>query len=184
MKSANEANLIKATISLKTGKVIAYPTESCYGLGCDPDNLDAIEHIYNLKNRPPTLPFIIIISQWSHLDNFNCIISDDQQKQLEATWPGPVTWLIPIKHKHRLASDQQKIAVRMTDHPIARAICDHWDGAVVSTSANPHGFPSAKTALEVNHYFGDKIAYTYDGPIGNRKTPSDIFDLETKQQLR
>ena len=184
MKLVNEIDLIKTTKCLQIGKVIAYPTESCYGLGCDPDNIDAIEHIYDLKERPSTLPFIIIISQWGHLSNFNCIISAEQKKQIDATWPGPVTWLIPVKNKHRLASDQKKIAVRMTDHPIAKAICNHWGGPVVSTSANPHGLPSAKTADEVNQYFSDKIGYIYDGPIGNRKKPSDIFDLETNQQLR
>lgn len=169
---------------LNAGDIIAYPTESCFGLGCDPNNPDAIERIYDLKDRPSQMPFIIIISQWAHLKSFDCLISDEQMKQLQSTWPGPVTWLIPLKNKHRLASEQNKIAVRMTAHPIANELCTQWQGPVVSTSANPHGLPSAKSADEVRHYFDNKVSYIIDSSIGDRKKPSDIFDLETNQQLR
>ena len=184
MKSQNSSSILECVEYLRLGEIIAYPTESCFGLGCNPNNLVAIEKIYDLKHRPNQMPFIIIISEWAHLDAFDCEISDDQMQQLRSTWPGPVTWLIPIKTKHQLASDQRKIAVRMTDHPIASMICTQFEGAVVSTSANPHGLPSAKTAKEVHDYFGNKVSYILDGPLGDRTKPSDIFDLGTNQQLR
>ncbi|MEE2770434.1 MAG: L-threonylcarbamoyladenylate synthase [Pseudomonadota bacterium] len=184
MKSPSEIYISKSVSCLQSGKVIAYPTESCFGLGCDPNNSQAINDIYELKSRPARMPFIIIISQWAHLNDFDCVISVEQRKLLTKSWPGPTTWLIPLRKHHMLASKEQKIAVRMTEHSIAKAICDHWHGAIVSTSANPHGLPSAKTAKEVDDYFGNKISYVFDGPIGSRNKPSDIFDLETNQQLR
>lgn len=184
MKLSNNDKINKCMRCLEEGDVIAYPTESCFGLGCDPNNNEAINRIYNLKDRPSQMPFIIIIGQWTHLAHFNCAITDDQRKLLNSSWPGPVTWLIPLKTPHRLSSKTNKIAVRMTNHPVAKSLCDHWNGPIVSTSANPHGFASAKNASDVIGYFGDKVSFIYDGPIGKRKKPSDIFDLETNTKVR
>jgi L-threonylcarbamoyladenylate synthase len=169
---------------IRQGRIIAYPTESCFGLGCDPNCIDAIEKIYQLKHRPQQMPFIIIISEWAHLTRFDCIISDEDKTNLLASWPGPTTWLIPVKSSHRLSSEQNKIAVRMTAHPIAKALCDSWAGPIVSTSANPHGMPSALTAHDVEAYFGNAVDTILNGQIGTRSKPSDIFDLETKKQIR
>lgn len=175
--------ILEAQSHLHSGGVIAYPTESCFGLGCDPECTSALKRIYALKQRPTQMPFILIISQWAHLDQFSIDINPTKRSLLEKSWPGPTTWLIPIKHSHPLALNN-KLAIRMTNHVQARLICDAWQGAIVSTSANPHSLPSAKTHEDVSTYFGNNIDYIVPGTIGSRKKPSDIFDLETEKKLR
>lgn len=134
-----------------------------------------------LKQRDTAKPMILIVSEWRHLELLHISLSTQQLDQLRERWPGPTTWL--IKSRHPLAHNG-KIAVRMVDHPIAKGLCDHWNGPLISTSANLSNMPSATTITMLDNYFGDQLDGIVAGEIGDRSQPSQIIDLETMVQLR
>jgi len=171
---------------LREGKVIAYPTEAVYGLGCDPGNEVAVRQILALKDRPADAGLILISDAFERFLPWIDPISRTQLDCALATWPGPVTWLFP-RHQDTpdwLAGKHQTIALRVTEHPVCREICAQFDGAIVSTSANPRGVEPARTAGEVDQYFGSALCGTVDGDLGGEQKPSQIRDLASGRVLR
>lgn len=181
----NSALIRKLRAHLKEGGVIAYPTESCYGLGCDPRNRRAVMKILRLKGRPQRKGLILIGADFSQLRPYVASLSDEQWQQISLGWPGPVTWLLPatsatpvwLRGRHR------SLAVRVTAHPIAAHLCRMLGMALVSTSANRSGQRSARSDRECARLFGDEIL-TLPGQIGRRKRPSTIMDLLTGEAIR
>ena len=171
---------------LLAGGVIAYPTEAVYGLGCDPLNADAVQRILELKNRPWQKGLILIASDQQQLLPFIQPLSPELQAQLNQTWPGPVTWLLPARPEvpHWLRGTHQSIAVRVTAHPGTRALCDAFGGAIVSTSANPASLPPARNPLKVRSYFGQQWGMILHGPLGGRAQPSEIRDASSGRLVR
>lgn len=179
----------KAVRVIHQGGVIAYPTEAVYGLGCDPFNAEAVLHLLSLKRRPVEKGLILIASDISQLTPFMATLSDDQLQQLQASWPGPVTWLVPARPETPtwLRGHHVSIAVRVTDHPIAAALCRAAGHALVSTSANPAGRHPATTALQVRRYFSDReesVDHIVTGPLGTQAKPTTIRDLATGRTIR
>ena len=105
---------------------------------------------------------------------------------MRRSWPGPVTWLLPARPEtpQWLCGAHESIAVRVTAHPLAAALCRAADGALVSTSANLSGRPAARTALQVQRIFGDSLDYVLHGDVGGRETPSDIKDALSGAVIR
>ena len=175
-----------AASALRSGGVIAYPTEAVYGLGCDPDNQSACETILSLKQRDKGMGMILIASSIEQLEFFLIGLSDQQRATLSASWPGPVTWLIPNNGQapEWVTGGRDTLAVRVTDHPIAAALCDAFGGPLTSTSANPHGQPPALSASEAENYFPTGLAAIIDGPLGQQAKPTEIRDLATGAIIR
>lgn len=171
---------------LRSGKVIAYPTEAVFGLGCDPGNETAVRRILLLKNRRPEAGLILIADSFERMLPYVAAVSTDQLAMAMAAWPGPVTWLFPRAPSvpDWLAGQHSTIAVRVTSHPVCIALCDAFGGAVVSTSANPGSAPPALTAEEVAGYFGDTIAGVVAGAPGDQAKPSEIRDLASGAVMR
>lgn len=175
-----------AAATLVAGGIVAYPTEAVYGLGCDPRNRDAVERILALKGRAAEKGLILIAAEFEQLTPYLMPLSEEMRRQVFATWPGPVTWLVPASAGTppwlRGASDA--IAVRVTAFTTAAALCRAADMALVSTSANRSGEPPARTADEVREIFGARIDYVLDGPCGGRDRPSEIRDARTGEVVR
>lgn len=173
---------------IQEGGVVAYPTESCFGLGCDPTNEAAVLKILELKQRNIDKGLILIAHNYSQLLPFvdDGAIAQDKRFSVFSHWPGPVTLLLPAKKTTArfLKGDFDTIAVRVTDHPIARELCLQAGSALVSTSANLAGQPSAVSAEEVKSVFGEQLAYVVDQPIGQRKKPSKILNPLTGEVFR
>jgi len=174
--------------SLFRGEVIAYPTEAVWGLGCDPFNPVAVDHILTLKKRPINKGLILIASQLSQLNFVLKDLSNDQIARMNATWPGPTTWIVP-KNEHVpywLSGDHDSLAVRVSDHPLVQALCTAYGGPIVSTSANPQAKPAAKTRWQVERYFrrAPELSFITKGVVGNRNRPSDIIDLLSQSIVR
>ena len=165
---------------------MAYPTESCFGLGCDPRNTDSIKRLLQIKRRPRDKGLILISDRFSRFQYFIDPISDDKQDMMFAVWPGPVTWLCPAKSStsNWLTGNYSSIGIRVTAHPIAAELCRAAGTALVSTSANVASRPSIRHAAMVRTVFGDLLDYVVDGPIGDRQSPSRIIDLMTGQIVR
>ncbi|WP_017444221.1 L-threonylcarbamoyladenylate synthase [Gayadomonas joobiniege] len=177
-----------AIAAIEQGGVVAYPTESCFGLGCDPNNQAAVLKILELKQRNISKGLILIAHDYSQLLPFvdDGAISQDKRFQVFSHWPGPVTLLLPAKPNtaRYLKGDFDTIAVRVTNHPVARELCRQADTALVSTSANLAGQPSAVSAQEVKNIFAEQVDYVLDQPIGQRTKPSKILNPLTGEVFR
>jgi L-threonylcarbamoyladenylate synthase len=176
----------QAASHLKAGEVIAYPTEAVYGLGCDPANEQAVRHLLALKQRSPDAGLILIADRYDYFKPFIGSVDDAQLKVALASWPGPVTWLFPraLTVPDWLAGKHPAIALRLTAHPVCRALCAAFGGAIVSTSANASGQPAPYNTEQVSHYFPKGLAGIVKGELGGRELPSEIRDLATGQLIR
>lgn len=166
------------------GGIIAYPTESVYGLGCDPLNHQAVDYLLKLKQRSVDKGLILIGSCLPQLLPF----IDITQQQIDIIQQArqPITWLVkksPLTPSW-VSGKHHKQAIRISHHPIASALCDRIGHAIISTSANPGGKPPAKSRLMVQHYFGDRIDFVVPGDLGGLQKPTEIRDLETGAVIR
>jgi len=170
---------------LKNGGVIAYPTESCYGLGCDPNNRNAVKKILRLKKRPQAKGVILIAARFKQLQPFIAPLTTQQITRAQSAWPGPHTWLMPAR-KHCpawLTGKHNSLAVRVTAHPDAARLCKNAGMALVSTSANLSGGKAARTARHCRELFGNQVLIV-PGLVGRRRKPSTIQDLLTGRIIR
>ncbi len=173
---AEHGRLIRAVRALRHGGLVAYPTEAVYGLGCDPFDAEAVHHLCELKQRPPGQGLLLIACSIEQLRPLVGAIDDERWPAILATWPGPVTWVFPASGLTPtwLQADDRTIAVRITAHPIARALCRDFGGPIVSTSANRRGRRPARTALEVRRRLGADITTVVSAPVGGADRPSRI----------
>lgn len=173
-----------ANIVLNSG-VIAYPTEGVWGLGCDPFDKQATQEILRLKKRPIEKGLILIASS---IEQFDFLLHDlpcSLFEQLQQSWPGPFTWLVPHHNRvpYWITGSYQTVALRVTNHPLVKALCD-LTGPIVSTSANPAGLPSARSRLMVEKYFHKQNISVLNGQLGEAKTASRICDLVSGKVYR
>ena len=176
----------EAAQCLREGRVVAYPTEAVYGLGCDPSNQTAVQRILELKARPASAGLILISDRFDYFEPFVGPLEPAQLDRALATWPGPVTWLFPRGQgvPDWLAGSHGTVALRLTAHPVCRALCAAFGGAIVSTSANPRSAEPARTAECVAEYFGDALCGIVEGHLGDEQRPSEIRDLASGRVLR
>jgi L-threonylcarbamoyladenylate synthase len=171
---------------LGEGGVIAYPTETVFGLGCDPFNSIAVLRLLDLKQRNIEQGLILIASDFAQLEPLLMPLSATVRTRILKTWPGPVTWTLPCLPKTPawLRGNHRSLAVRITSHPLARSLCQSWDGPLVSTSANRHGKPPATSALGVRLAFDAELDYILHGMVAGTGKPSEIRDGISGRVLR
>ena len=170
---------------LKRGGVIAYATESCFGLGCDPRNARAVRRLLWLKRRPRAKGLILIGSEFRQFRRFIAPLPDALEARLGEWWPGPNTLLLPVSRHCPpwLRGHHRKLAVRVTAHTEAARLCHALGMALVSTSANRAGHPALKTDRACRLAFGQKVR-VLPGRVGKRKRPSTILDPLSGDVLR
>lgn len=170
---------------LRRGGIIAYPTESCYGLGCDPRNPRALQRLIRLKGRSTAKGMLLIADRFKRLKPFVRPLHAADLTRMQHSWPGPVTWVAPASNAcpPLLTGGRPTIAVRVTAHPVAARLCRSLGMALVSTSANKSGKKPAKTAAECRRIFGMRVR-VIPGRIGRRRRPSTLIDLATGNILR
>lgn len=182
------AQLQSAAATLRDGGVIAYPTEAVFGLGCDPHNRAAFERIFELKQRPATQGVLLIAADFTQLAHYVDMaqVSAGVLAQVRASWPGPFTWVFPRSAEvpEWVAGAHEGIALRVTAHDPAAALCRAFGGALVSTSANPHGQPPARDLAALETYFGDALDGVLDAPLGGATQPTTIRDALTGAIIR
>lgn len=179
------SDLRTAADVIRAGGIVAYPTESCYGLGCDPRQHGTVRRLLRLKRRRWQQGLILISARLRQLARY--IECDEQQlHQAAETWPGPVTWIMPSRSgvSRWLTGDNPGIAVRITAHRGAAALCNHARTALVSTSANRHGRSPARSAGAVYREFGDSVDFVLAGNLGGSAKPSEIRDILTRRIIR
>lgn len=174
--------------ALHQGDVIAYPTEGVFGVGCDPDNLSAIEKLLQLKQRPIEKGLILIAASYQQLLPYidDSQLTDEQLQTVKASWPGPVTWVMPVNKNvsSHLTGQFHSIAVRVTDHPLVQKLCLSFGKPITSTSANLTGLEPCRTTEEVQYQLGDRLIVILEGKVGGRTVPTEIRDAKTSNVLR
>lgn len=179
-------NVSGAVDRLRAGELIAYPTEAVFGLGCDPANEAAVQRLLALKSRPVEAGLILIGASFEQFEGWVAPVPADRLERALQTWPGPVTWLFPrgARAPGWITGRHATLAVRVTAHPVCIELCEAFGGPLVSTSANPHSAPPARSAGQVEDYFGTFIGGILAGALGSGERPSEIRDLETGRVLR
>jgi L-threonylcarbamoyladenylate synthase len=167
------------------GGIIAYPTEAVFGLGCDPLNPGAVARLLAIKQRDPIKGFILIAADIHQLDPFMAL-PGELRSQLLTTWPGPVTWVVPAAPgvPEWLTGGRDSIAVRVTAHPAARALCAATGFALTSTSANRSGHSPCRSSLVVRRLLRNQLDYIVPGSTGPRRNPTEIRDALSGRILR
>jgi L-threonylcarbamoyladenylate synthase len=170
---------------LRRGGLIAYPTESCYGLGCDPDNRSAVLRLLKLKRRPQHKGLIIIAASYRQVARYLQPLTPDQQQQLAIAGAQAITYLMPAHHSvpRWLRGAHDTLAIRLTAHRQAAQLCRGIDSALVSTSANRSGQRPARTYAQCRRSFGSKV-WVLPGFVGKRKNPSTIMSWADGKILR
>ncbi len=183
-KLPSAALLARARAVYRGGGVLAYATESCFGLGCDPLNARALRRVIALKGRPNHKGLIVVGASLEQLAPLIRPLSAAERATVARYWPGPTTFLIPASRKvlPLLRGRHRKIAVRVTAHEETASLC-HALGPLVSTSANRAGQRALRSAAACRHAFGAQVL-TLPGRVGRRRKPSTIIDLESGRVLR
>ena len=170
---------------LAQGGIVAYPTEGVYGLGCLPENRDAVYRLLQLKKRSICKGLILVAAFPGQLEKYVCYPDAHVRERVLATWPGPVTWLLPAQRDvpDWIRGGHTTVAVRISRHPVVRALCREV-GALVSTSANPEHKIPARTLRKVVEYFGHSLDYFVPGEVGGLAGPTEIRDAVTGTIVR
>lgn len=169
---------------MKSGGVIAYPTEGVFGLGCLPGNSDAVRRVLEIKQRDASKGLILIAATPEHFDGW---IDDSGGLSIPAVDASrPITWIVPAgpKASALIRGEHSGIAVRITSNPVAKAISAAVDGPLVSTSANLSGEDVAGDQAELRRQFGTLVDYVVPGDCGPARGPSEIRMLSTGEVLR
>lgn len=176
---AEEEELRRAGEILKQGGLVAFPTETVYGLGGDALNRDSSRKIYGAKGRPSDNPLIVHINCFEDMYPIVAEVPDEARKLADAFWPGPLTMILPKSDKvpYETTGGLDTVAVRMPSHPIARKLIGYGGGYVAAPSANTSGKPSPTVAKYVEEDMMGKIDVIVDGGAVGIGLESTIIDL-------
>ena len=176
----------RAVATLRAGGIVAYPTESVFGLGCDPWNRMAVARVFAVKQRPIAKRCIVIAAEPSHLERLVDVDARHFSGFVTRYWPGPVTLVTPARDDAPawLVDSDGTLAVRVTNHPVARDLCASFRGPLISTSANRNGRPPARAALRVRAAFGTDVDWYVAGRVGGLAAPTRIIDVRNGRTIR
>lgn len=179
IEEGEEYDISKAAELLKLGGLVAFPTETVYGLGADGFNKEASRKIYAAKGRPSDNPLILHIADWEQLDKIAINISKEADKVMRAFWPGPLTVILDKKKEvpYETTGGLDTVAIRMPSHPVARRLLRESQVCVAAPSANTSGRPSPTTAKYVIEDMNGKIDMIIDGGSVGLGLESTIVDF-------
>ena len=182
---ASEFAIRYAAHCVRQGGVIAYPTETVYGLGCDPLCYEAVDAINKLKGRDARKGLILLASSLQQLDALIDVTDTDQRAAITAE-DEPTSWIVPAKATTPawLTGGRNTLAIRISTHPVVIQLCDRLGHALVSTSANPAGKQPALNPLQLHRYFEGLVDAILVSSHNCSGRPSKIRHLETRQLLR
>ena len=169
----------KAVGALRQGRLVAFPTETVYGLGCDAANPGAIRRLYAAKGRPADHPVIVHVADVAQLPQWACDIPASAYTLAAKFWPGPLT-LILKKQPHvtgLVTGGQDSVGLRVPAHPVAHALLAAFGGGIAAPSANKFGRVSATRAEDVRRDFGAAVDVVLDGDVPAVGIESTIVDL-------
>ncbi len=172
---ATQTNIQKAAQALKQGNVVAFPTETVYGLGANALNAMAVAKIFEIKQRPFFDPLIVHVSSLEMVKYIVSYLPDMALQCIKTFWPGPLTIVLPKKNviPDIVTAGLDTVAVRMPSHHVAQQLIEHAGVPIAAPSANPFGYLSPTTAYHVEKQLGNKVDIILDGgqsPVGVEST--------------
>lgn len=188
MNAPAPQDIENAAALLRAGQLVAFPTETVYGLGADATNADAVLSIYETKGRPRFNPLIVHCANMEMAERL-AVFSPLAQRLAAAFWPGPLSIVLPLRPGHGLAdvatAGLDTVALRMPDHPLALALLRATDRPLAAPSANPSGKLSPTTAEQVRRGFGERVPVLDGGPcLSGVESTIIALDGERLVQLR
>ena len=170
---------------LRKGKIIGYPTEGVYGLGCDPWNEDSVSRINRIKKRGAGKVYLLVASHINQLTEL--VDRDNIAKEVLQSWPGHTTWLIPAKKntpEWLVDKSSGLIAIRVSKHPTIVELCNNFKNPIISTSANISGKENILDETSFIKTFSQTVDYFVKGNLGNSDKSSIIMNMITGEKLR
>ena len=171
-----------AVAVLRAGGLVAFPTETVYGLGADASNAGAVAKIFAAKGRPSTHPVIVHLADAAQLTVWAVDIPETARSLARKFWPGPLTLILKRARGvgDAVTGGQDTVGLRVPSHPVARQLLARFGGGIAAPSANRHGRVSATTADHVRREFGAVVDCVLDGGEANIGIESTIIDLSGK----
>lgn len=178
-------NIQRVAERIKNGGLIAYPTETVYGLGADPYRTEAVQKIFTAKGREETKGIILLIRGADDLPTLVRAVSPTAQTLIRAFWPGPLTLIFKARPDlpSALLGGRDTIALRHSSSPIAAQLLTALGGPLTSTSANRSGTPPARSADDAQNALGDHLDLILDGGPSASETPSTLVDVSADRAL-
>ncbi len=175
----------QAAAVLREGGLIAYPTEGVYGLGCNPFDYSSVCALLELKNRPIEKGLILAAGDISFFSFLLNQLQPEEIKKITASWPGPVTWVIPHFGliPHWISGGKDSVAIRVSRHSAIKGISYYFKSPIVSTSANFSGLAPARSYYQLKT-MRKKLNYIVPGRLLTPGVPSIIVDLRSGCTLR
>ncbi len=175
----DDARVQQAAELLLAGELVAFPTETVYGLGADAENPLAVRRVFAAKGRPADHPLIVHLAPEADLDAWAAL--DDRARRLaERFWPGPLTLVLPRRARvpDEVTGGRETVGLRVPDHPVALALLRAFGGGIAAPSANRFGHVSPTTADHVRAEFGPGVFVLDGGPcrVGVESTILDLSD--------
>lgn len=179
MTSPSAADIGRAAELLRAGELVAFPTETVYGLGADAANQAAVAKIFAAKGRPQDHPLIVHLPGHDHIERWARDVPDAAYELAEAFWPGPLTLILKRAPgvSDAVTGGQDTVGLRVPGHPVALDLLRAFDGGVAAPSANRFGRISPTTAQHVREELGDAVAMVLDGGPCRVGIESTILDL-------
>ena len=174
-----EEAIMQCCAALRRGEIIAFPTETFYGLGAKFDNPASLERLAALKSRPMGKAMPLIIGRKEQLSLIASSVSPAAELLMQAFWPGPLTLILPAKEtvSRSITAGTGTVAVRVPGRSFALTLARALDFPITATSANISSRPPASCAEEVVDYFDAEIDIVVDGGISPGSLPSTIIDV-------
>lgn len=171
-----DESISRAARTLVAGGIVAFPTETCYGLAVDPFNEQALGKLFQVKNRPVDKPVLLLISNVSLLDSLVTHVPDIYLPLIERYWPGPLTLIFHARPQLSplVTGGTGTVGVRISPHPVAQALGKAFGGAITATSANLSSKPPARSAAQIRYLFGESVDVVLDGGMTPARLCSTI----------
>jgi L-threonylcarbamoyladenylate synthase len=183
MHAAAKSHIQRAVAVLRAGGLVAFPTETVYGLGADASNAEAVQKIFAAKGRPPNHPVIVHLPDASHFSQWASEIPEAAHVLAQRFWPGPLT--LVLKRAPRVSDlitgGQNTVGLRVPGHALALELLREFGSAIAAPSANRFGRLSATTADHVREELGDKVDFVLDGGPCDVGIESTIVDLSQRE---
>lgn len=178
-ENPDERQIQEAAQLIRQGGIVAFPTESFYGLGVDPAMEGAVERLFLVKRRQKDRPILLLIAAAGALDHLASRITPAARRLMDAFWPGGLTLVFSASDRipSAITAGTGKIGIRMSSHPVAAALAQAVGGTLTGTSANLSGMSPCRYAQEVLRQLGGRVDRILDGGITAGKNASTVLDV-------
>ena len=171
--------------AIRAGGVIAYPTDTVYGLGADPKNAGAVRKLFSIKGRQADQPILLLLKDASEVRDWASEVNPAAESLMKKFWPGPITLVFKAKPDvmAELTGGTGKIGLRVPGNALTRQLLASLDTALTGTSANISGRPSPCTAQEASEVIGGMVDLVLDGGRAEGGNPSTVVDVSTERPM-